>query len=147
MPLACVIDEFFIARRQSRAHLEQRKFELHRLCQELAAATAELASFDRLMLRILEEEGVAPEAFIWVHAQAEKDLSHHVNAARGGAWISLDGVSKDNLDEYIEMIRNLKAHNLLDKTLISHDAGWYSPGEENGGDYRGHTAVFEHLVL
>lgn len=97
-------------------------------------------------LSILEEEGVAPEAFIWVHAQAEKDLSHHVNAARGGAWISLDGVSKDNLDEYIEMIRNLKAHNLLDKTLISHDAGWYSPGEENGGDYRGHTAVFEYLV-
>ena len=48
-------------------------------------------------LDILKKEGVAPEAFIWVHAQAEKDLNNHVRAARMGAWIGLDGVSDDNL--------------------------------------------------
>ena len=97
-------------------------------------------------LEILEKEGVAPEAFIWVHAQAEKDLDNHIKAAEKGAWVSLDGVNEGNINEYVKMIRNMKDHRLLNKLLISHDAGWYTPGEENGGDYRGYTAIFEKLV-
>lgn len=97
-------------------------------------------------LEILQKEGVAPEAFIWVHAQAEKDLSNHIRAARKGAWIGLDGVSDDNLADYVRMIKNLKEDDLLNKVLLSHDAGWYHPGEENGGDYRGYNTIFEKLV-
>jgi phosphotriesterase-related protein len=97
-------------------------------------------------LDILEKEGVAPEAFIWVHAQAEKDLSNHVRAAGMGAWIGLDGVNDDNIAEYVMMIKNLKKNDLLNKVLLSHDAGWYHPGEENGGDYRGYSTIFEKLV-
>ncbi len=97
-------------------------------------------------LEILKEAGVAPEAFIWVHAQAEKDLSFHVKAAKMGAWISLDGYSSDNTGEYVSMIKNLKDNGLLNKILLSHDAGWYRPGEENGGEYRGYTDQFEILV-
>jgi phosphotriesterase-related protein len=97
-------------------------------------------------LDILHNEGVAPEAFIWVHAQAEKDLNNHVRAARMGAWIGLDGVNDNNLADYVKMIKNLKENDLLNKILLSHDAGWYHPGEENGGEYRGYTTIFEKLV-
>ena len=97
-------------------------------------------------LDILQKEGVAPEAFIWVHAQAEKDLISHVRAAKMGAWIGLDGVNDDNLTDYVKMIKNLKDNDLLNKILLSHDAGWYHPGEENGGDYRGYNTLFEKLV-
>jgi phosphotriesterase-related protein len=97
-------------------------------------------------LEILKKEGVAPEAFIWVHAQKESDISNHVRAARMGAYISLDGISDKNVAEYINMIKNMKENNLLDKVLLSHDVGWYHPGLENGGEYLGYTAIFEKLM-
>jgi phosphotriesterase-related protein len=97
-------------------------------------------------LDILKNEGVSPEAFIWIHAQAEKDITNHVIAAKMGAWISLDGVNDSNLDEYVKMIKNMKDNKLLNKVLLSHDAGWYHPGEPNGGEYRGYATLFEKLI-
>jgi phosphotriesterase-related protein len=97
-------------------------------------------------LDILKNEGVESEAFIWVHAQSENDLSNHVKAAKMGAWIGLDGLNDNNLADYIKMIKNLRENNLLSKILLSHDAGWYHPGEENGGEYRGYTTLFEKLI-
>jgi len=95
---------------------------------------------------ILRKEGVSPEAFIWTHAQSDNDLETHIKAARLGAWVALDGISDDNVDDYLRMIRNMKDNKLLNRILISHDAGWYKPQEENGGTYRGHTALFEKLL-
>ena len=97
-------------------------------------------------IEILKNEGVSPEAFIWVHAQNEKDLSAHVKAAKMGVWIGLDGLNNNNAEVYAGMIKNLKENNLLGKVLLSHDAGWYHPGEENGGEYRGYTIVSEKLI-
>ena len=97
-------------------------------------------------IEILMKEGVSPEAFIWVHAQSEKDPASHVKAAEAGAWIGLDGLNDKNLQDYLNMIKNMKENNLLNKVLLSHDAGWYRPGEENGGLYRGYTTLFEKLI-
>ena len=97
-------------------------------------------------LQLLEEEGVSAEAFIWVHAQGEKSLQRHVDAAQAGAWVSLDGLSDSNQDEYLKMLKNLKNNGFLNKTLISHDAGWYSPGEENGGEFRDYSVLIEKFV-
>jgi phosphotriesterase-related protein len=97
-------------------------------------------------LKILEEEKVSPEAFIWVHAQAEKELEYHIKAAQSGAWISLDNVNDSNIDAYIPMLGNLKDQNLLDHVLISHDSGWYSPGEINGGEIRGYLDIEYFLI-
>ena len=97
-------------------------------------------------IAILQKEGVSPEAFIWTHAQSDEDLNTHTKAARLGAWVALDGIGDDNVDEYLRMILNMKENNLLHRVLISHDAGWYKPEEENGGTYRGHTALFEKLL-
>jgi phosphotriesterase-related protein len=95
---------------------------------------------------ILCEEGVSPEAFSWVHAQNEKDSSSHFLAARSGAWISFDGLSDDNTMDYVKMIRNMKDNDLLDHVLISHDAGWYRPDQEDGGEFRGFTSLFKNLI-
>jgi len=97
-------------------------------------------------IEVLRKEGVSPEAFIWVHAQTEKDLTAHVKAAKMGAWISLDGISGDNIGEYAAMLKNLKENQLLGKVLISHDAGWYRPGEPDGGEFRGYTDIFEKFI-
>ncbi len=95
---------------------------------------------------VLEEEGVSLEAMIWVHAQAEKDLSRHVEAARRGVWVSFDGVGEDSIDAYVGMLNNIKNHQLLSRILISHDAGWYRPGEPDGGQIRGYTVIFDRLI-
>lgn len=95
---------------------------------------------------VLKRMGVAPEAFIWVHSQAESDISWHLRAAKAGFWVSLDGVSDGNAGMYLAYLQNLKEHNLLHRVLISHDAGWYRPGEENGGYFRDYRAIHTKLL-
>jgi phosphotriesterase-related protein len=97
-------------------------------------------------LEILKKEGVSPEAFIWVHAMNEKDSSKLVKAGKMGAWISLDKLNNDNVEEHLKIIRILKSNSLLNKILVSHDAGWFDPAKENGGNFRGYTTLFEKLV-
>ena len=80
-------------------------------------------------LQLLEEMGVSAEAFIWVHAQNEKDNENYLRAAKKGCWISLDGLGWD-LDKHVEKLLFAKANGILDKILISHDAGWYDPQKQ-----------------
>jgi phosphotriesterase-related protein len=97
-------------------------------------------------LEILKNEGVSPEAFIWVHASSEKDIEKLVTAAKKGAWISLDNLNEKNVEELLGTIMALKEKGCLNRILLSHDAGWYDPAKENGGEFRGFTALFEKLV-
>ena len=77
-------------------------------------------------LRILEEQGVSPGAFIWVHAQSEKDPKAYDLAAKRGCWISLDGLGWE-IERHLEKIRYAREQGFLDRLLISHDAGWFDP--------------------
>lgn len=98
-------------------------------------------------LEILMEMGVSPEAFVWTHAQSGT-MQGYLEAAKQGAWISLDNVSKqpERISWYVETLSKLKAQNVLSQVLISHDAGWYDVGQEKGGDFKPYTAVFTELV-
>ncbi|SIO52297.1 phosphotriesterase family protein [Chitinophaga niabensis] len=100
------------------------------------------AAFEQL--EILKEMNVKPDAFVWVHAQAEKDKTMHIRAAKMGAWISLDNIGVNN-DYYLEALAGLKEAGLLHRVLLSHDAGYYRPGEPDGGDFRGYTEIFQLL--
>ncbi len=97
-------------------------------------------------LEILEEEGVAPEFFIWVHAQLEQDFEKYREAALMGTWISLDGINERNIQQYADRLEFMRSAELLHKVVISHDAEWYSPGETGGGNFRPYTALSKHLV-
>ena len=97
-------------------------------------------------IEILQRNGVKPEAFVWVHAQNEKDKAKHKSAAEHGAYISLDGVGWGGIDNYADSIQKLKQANLLHKVLISHDAGWYKPAEPDGGKFTPYTNIFTQLI-
>ena len=97
-------------------------------------------------LGILRKYGISPSAFIWIHAQNEEDWSKCVEAANRGAWIAFDGLNNDNVQEYIKRIDFMKENGVLDKLLISHDAGWYDPDKTGGGDFRSFNTVFIHLI-
>ena len=47
-------------------------------------------------LRILAEEGVAPSAWVWIHANQCKDDAAIAQMARRGAWVSLDGLDSQD---------------------------------------------------
>jgi len=103
-------------------------------------------------IEVLKSHGIDPSSFIWVHAQ-RGSLEGNIKAAQSGTWISLDNVnaqrpvgSEFDISWYAGRIGALKKADLLHRVLISHDAGWYSPGEEKGGDFRGYTALFEFLI-
>ncbi len=94
-------------------------------------------------LEILRNEGVSPEAFIWVHAQNEEDNDQYLRAAEAGCWISLDGLGWET-NRHLEKILFAKEHGILDRILISHDAGWYDPEREKQ-EIKGYTNIFRKL--
>jgi len=103
-------------------------------------------------LSVLQSHGVSPSCFIWVHAQGGS-LEGNIRAAKMGTWISLDNVNFDrqqgseyDVAWYVDRIQELKKVGYLNRVLISHDAGWYKPKEENGGSFRGFTDIFNALV-
>lgn len=97
-------------------------------------------------LEILEKYGVSPTAFIWTHAQNEADFGKHIEAARKGVWIAFDNFNPGQVEKYVGFAQLMKKEGLLNKLLFSHDAGWYKPGEPNGGDFRGFTDI-ENLLI
>ena len=103
-----------------------------------AAAMAELD--------LLEAAAVPLSAFIWVHAQSERDDSFHDRAARRGAWLEFDGISPASLSRHLELVQGMKNQGLLDRVLVSHDAGWYHVGEPGGGQFRPYTTLFTDFI-
>lgn len=97
-------------------------------------------------IELLEKNGVHPSAFIWTHAQSEKDFARHAEAAERGVWVAFDGFSAEQAGRYADFTVYMKKQGFLNKVLISHDAGWYRPGEPGGGDFRGFTDVENYLV-
>ena len=101
------------------------------------------------VLDTLKAEGVAPSAFIWVHAQSNPDQAKCLEAARRGAWLSYDGFPATRGDAPPKIELHLLAAldaGLTDRLLISHDAGWYHVGEPGGGTYRPYDALFTHFL-
>lgn len=97
-------------------------------------------------LKLLKSHGVKPRAFIWVHAQSEKNLEKVMSVAGEGCWVSFDGFSEKDTKRYIEVFEEFESKRKLDQLLISHDAGWFKPGEPNGGDVRPFTPIFRTLI-
>ena len=106
-------------------------------------------------LEILQQEGVHPSAFVWTHAQRGTPEGH-VRLAKTGAWISLDGMGWVNpvdtkgdstaMMQYVSRLQNLKDQGLLNRVLISHDAGWYTVGQTDQSNFKPYTFIFDHLI-
>jgi phosphotriesterase-related protein len=97
-------------------------------------------------LDLLEQAGVPLSAFIWVHAQSERDATFHTRVATRGAWVEFDGVSAASVGRHVELVRHMKSEGLLGNVLVSHDAGWYRVGEPGGGQFRPYDTLFTTFV-
>jgi phosphotriesterase-related protein len=97
-------------------------------------------------LNLLKSHGVSPAAFIWVHAQDEKDRSFHRKAAEAGAWIEFDGISSDTVDQNISLIQEARRAGYLRQVLISQDAVGFHVGQERGGYCSGYTFIFSEFL-
>lgn len=84
-------------------------------------------------LDVLAEVGVPASRFIVVHADAEPNPELHARVAARGAWLSYDGIRKENAPERLKLVlEGLRRR--PKRLLISQDAGWYHVGEPRGGD-------------
>lgn len=103
--------------------------------------TAALEQLDEL-----ESLGVSPSAFIWVHAQNEHDLLYQKQAAERGAWLSFDGISPSSTPRHLEAVQELSDDGFFSQILVSHDAGWYSVGEDDGGSFRHYNDLYRRFL-
>ena len=104
---------------------------------DAAAAKEELA--------IVQATGAHADAFIWVHAQG-KGAEHHLQMARQGAWVEIDGISEENYADHARQVNALRGAGLLRRVLVSCDAGWYRVGEPQGGEYRSHAVLLRQFA-
>ena len=93
-------------------------------------------------LQLMDEYGMSPSAWVWVHAGNTENDSLLVASARKGAWISLDKFKAPEVESYIAKIKLLKDEGLLDRILLSHDGNSFP----RGGSIRGYHAVLTNLV-
>ena len=66
--------------------------------------------------------------------------------ARAGAWVSFDGIRPKSVDWHLDCVRFMAGNNLLGRTLVSQDSGWYRVGEPDGGNYRGYTFIYTDFL-
>jgi phosphotriesterase-related protein len=97
-------------------------------------------------LDVLQSEGVAASAFIWVHGDVEADRQAWRESGRRGAWIELDAVTPEEPERHLEMVQDLIEADLIDQVLISQDRGWYNVGEPNGGEQRPFDKLLTEFV-
>jgi predicted metal-dependent phosphotriesterase family hydrolase len=97
-------------------------------------------------LKLLRAAGVAPSAFIWVHAQLEADPALHARAADQGAWVEFDGIAPQTVQKHVELVQAMKTRGHLGRILLSHDAGWYQVGEPGGGAFRAYDTLFQSFL-
>ena len=110
----------------------------------IAAHTGDAAAAEE-ELKTIQTTDVHPSAFIWVHAQG-KGTKHHLRMARQGAWVEIDGISEENYADYAQQVKALRDEGLLNRVLVSCDAGWYRVGEPQGGAYRPHAVLLRKFV-
>ena len=97
-------------------------------------------------IEIMEESDFDLTRFIWVHADAESDLTYLYTAGNKGIWLEIDSIGLRPFQEHFKMLKSLLDEGLADKILISQDAGWYSIGEERGGDVRAFDTIFTDFI-
>jgi predicted metal-dependent phosphotriesterase family hydrolase len=97
-------------------------------------------------LEFLARDNFEPSRFIWVHADSEPDLTYHKKAALAGMWIEIDSIGYRPFEEHYAMLEKLIGMGLLNRLLISQDAGWYRVGEKNGGNIKPFTTILEGFV-
>jgi predicted metal-dependent phosphotriesterase family hydrolase len=100
----------------------------------------------RAIYDMLTKLTINPAAYIWVHAQAEKDPMIHHELASVNVWIELDGIGPSSAETHLKLLETLVGQGHLNRILISQDSGWYRVGEPGGGKFNGYTYLFTDFL-
>lgn len=100
---------------------------------------------------ILEDEGMDLHRFVWVHANAEAGKLEHLKAVQRGAYVEFDSIGAPYSDQaaLLDYTISLIDAGFASHILLSHDAGWYQPGQPGGqpeGGIRGYTALVDAFL-
>lgn len=109
----------------------------------IAVHTSGNVTGGREQLSILDDEGVDPSAWIWVHAQNVEDLSAVIEAGKRGAWIEFDNVGPDTIEQNLHFVETMRDQDLLDRVLLSHDGSSYPP---DGTEPRPYDTLFRSFL-
>jgi phosphotriesterase-related protein len=52
-----------------------------------------------------------------------------------GAWVSFDAIGRHPLAFHLQLVHAM-SQKYGNRLLLSHDSGWYSVGQQNGGEVR-----------
>jgi phosphotriesterase-related protein len=99
-------------------------------------------------LDVVEHSGYAADRFIWIHAHFEPDFGLNLEAARRGAWIEYDTLGAEEFPDrvFVDRIQRMLDAGFGDRILLSHDRGWYDPGQPGGGQPRPYTYMVEEFL-
>jgi phosphotriesterase-related protein len=110
----------------------------------IAVHTSDNVPAAREQLTVLDEEGVDPSAWIWVHAQNVSDVDALAEAAKQGAWLEFDGLAPgDEMEHHLELVQAMQERDLLDRVLLSHDESAYP---SDGPDPRPFDPLFRTFL-
>lgn len=93
------------------------------------------------ILDMLDDEGVHPSAWVWVHAHSMTEVEPLIKAAKDGAWISFDGVNADKSGHILEMLAAFQDEGLMNRVLLSHDGDTYCLG-----NFRPYEYILTHFI-
>ncbi len=95
---------------------------------------------------LLEAEKVSPKDFIVVHTDSEANHEYHLQIAKRGAWVEYDAIGRKPPEGHLAWIASLLDAGYENQLLLSMDAGWYSVGEERGGDVMDYTYLVKEFI-
>ncbi len=96
--------------------------------------------------RILKEEELPLDKFIWAHIDSHIDLSTILELGNKGMWLELDSIGRKPYGEHVELLRYLIQKDMQKRLLLSQDTGWYNVGEKNGGDIRPYHKIITEFL-
>lgn len=97
-------------------------------------------------LDIIEQEGGSTARFISIHTQAEKDFGLNLAVAARGAWIEYDNIGWVDDGELLPLILKVLEAGRGDQLLLSHDRGWFNPGNQPGEVPLPYTHLSESML-
>jgi phosphotriesterase-related protein len=99
-------------------------------------------------LAIIEAAGYTPERFIWIHTQAEPDVTWHHRLAARGVWLEFDAIGSPGFSDawFVEAVRRVLDWGYGEKLLLSQDRGWYDPSKPGGGPVQPFTYLLDSFV-
>jgi phosphotriesterase-related protein len=98
------------------------------------------------LLEVLGEEGVDPSRVVVAHCDAEEDWKYHLEILQQGAWVEYDLISEANSGKTLRLINLIAGNDFEAQLLLSQDAGWYTVGENRGGNIRSYTYLVKDFV-